>query len=127
MLAPTLVLVITITVLTVLYFVDPNQPGNYPTCPWYYFTGTYDPGDGTLRALHALTHGDIGTALARNPLTLLALGILAVIYAQWSWRRWHNRPRTTVAPAWVLYLFFATIVAFWVLRNIPGWTWLSPA
>jgi hypothetical protein len=33
----------------------------------------------------------------------------------------------TAAPAWVLYGLFWLIMAFWVARNIPGLTWLSPA
>jgi hypothetical protein len=33
----------------------------------------------------------------------------------------------TAAPAWMLYGMFWVIMAFWVARNIPGWTWLSPA
>jgi hypothetical protein len=27
----------------------------------------------------------------------------------------------------VLYSVLGAILMFWVLRNVPGWTWLSPA
>jgi hypothetical protein len=27
----------------------------------------------------------------------------------------------------VLYGLLGVILAFWALRNVPGWTWLSPA
>jgi hypothetical protein len=32
-----------------------------------------------------------------------------------------------MAPAWLLYALFWAVLAFWVARNVPGWTWLSPA
>ena len=66
----------------VAHLVDPNQPGNYPTCPWLALTGTFCPGCGTLRATHALSEGHLLEALQRNPLTvaaftLMVLGFLA--------------------------------------------------
>ena len=54
-----------------LYVVDPNQPGHYPTCPFLALTGLYCPGCGALRATHDLLHGDVAGALARNPLAVL--------------------------------------------------------
>ena len=39
--------------------VDPSEPGHYPECPFHWITGLYCPGCGTLRAVHALTHGDV--------------------------------------------------------------------
>lgn len=107
--------------------VDPNEPGHYPTCPWLYLTGTFCPGCGSLRAVHALAHGDVGAALARNPFAVLAFAGLALWFGVWTTRMWTGRTRTRMAPAWLLYALFVGIVAFWVLRNVPGWTWLSPA
>ena len=110
-----------------VHVVDPNEPGSYPTCPWLLITGTWCPGCGTLRATRALSEGDVGTALARNPVTVIAFVAIAVGFANWTFRMWTGRPKKRLAPAWVLYGIFAAIVAFWVLRNVPGWTWLSPA
>jgi len=107
--------------------VDPNQPGHYPTCPFLAVTGYYCPGCGSLRALHDLAHGDVAGALARNPLMVLAAGGLLVAFVLWARRLWRGLPRTRVAPAALLYGLLALVVAFWVLRNVPGWTWLSPA
>ena len=111
----------------VVFAVDPETPGHYPTCPFLALTGWYCPGCGTTRALHALLHGDAGLALQRNPLTVAALVVLAAAFALWSRRLWRGAPRTWVAPPWVLYGLLVVILAFWVLRNVPGWTWLSPA
>ena len=110
-----------------VHVVDPNEPGTYPTCPWLLLTGTWCPGCGTLRATRALSEGDVGTALARNPLTVIAFLALAVGFVNWTFRMWTGRPKRHLAPAWVLYGIFAALLAYWVLRNVPGWTWLSPA
>lgn len=110
-----------------VHVVDPNQAGTYPTCPWLAITGTYCPGCGSLRATHALAEGDLGTAVARNPLAVVAFAVMAVGFAGWTYRMWTGRQRRRMAPAWVLYAIFWGILAYWVARNIPGWTWLSPA
>ena len=113
--------------LTVTHVVDPTQPGNYPTCRWMLLTGTWCPGCGTLRATHALTEGQVGVAFGYNPLTVLAYVVIFVGFLGYSVRQWTGRPKRHLAPAWVLYALFWGIIAFWVLRNVPGWTWLSPA
>jgi hypothetical protein len=107
--------------------VDPNVAGHYPTCPFLALTGWYCPGCGALRAVHALAHGDLGTALARNPLVVVAVGYLAVTWVLWLERSVTGRSRRWLAPPWVLYSVFGAILLFWLLRNVPGWTWLSPA
>ncbi len=110
-----------------VHVVDPNEPGSYPTCPWLLLTGTWCPGCGTLRATRALTEGDLGTALARNPVTVITFAAMLVGFANWTFRMWTGRPKKRLAPAWMLYALFWALLAFWVLRNVPGWTWLSPA
>ncbi|SDP44823.1 Protein of unknown function [Pedococcus dokdonensis] len=125
--APGLAATATVAVMTTVALVDPNQPGHYPTCPFLALSGYYCPGCGTLRGLHDLAHGDLAGALARNPLMVLAAGGLLVAFVLWSRRLWLGRPRTRVAPAALLYGLLALVLAFWVLRNVPGWNWLSPA
>ena len=108
-----------------LYAVDPNVAGHYPPCPFLAVTGLWCPGCGSARALHALLHLDVGTALARNP-----FAVLAAIYIGWSFYRWTYRRVTgtplRLAPGWVITVVWVSIVAFWILRNVPGMTWLSP-
>ena len=107
--------------------VDPNTPGHYPTCPFLAITGWYCPGCGALRAVHALAHGDVMTALARNPFAVVALGYVVVAWVLWIRRSATGRPLRWLAPPWVPYGVLVAILMFWVLRNVPGWTWLSPA
>jgi hypothetical protein len=107
--------------------VDPNAAGHYPTCPFLFLTGWYCPGCGALRAVHALAHGDLVTALARNPFAVVAFGYLVVAWVLWLERTARGRPQRMLAPPWVLYTVLVAVVMFGVLRNVPGWTWLSPA
>jgi len=106
--------------------VDPNTVGHYPTCPFLAITGWYCPGCGALRAVHALAHGDPMTALARNPFVVVALGYVVVAWVLWLERTVRGRPVRWLAPPWVLYSVLGAILMFGVLRNLPGWTWLSP-
>lgn len=123
---PALTLAATGVAALVVHAQDPNEAGSYPTCPWLQLTGTYCPGCGTLRCLHALTNGDVATAFARNPATVLTALYLVPCFLIWTHRRWEGRPRTWAAPAWVIWTLFWAILAYWALRNVPGWTWLSP-
>jgi hypothetical protein len=107
--------------------VDPNAAGHYPTCPFLAISGWYCPGCGALRAVHALAHGDLVMAWARNPFAVVAFGYLVVTWVLWLDRAARGRPRRWLAPPWVLYSVLGAILTFWVLRNVPGWTWLSPA
>lgn len=113
--------------VAVIAAVDPNEPGNYPTCPWLYLTGTYCPGCGSLRAIHALAHGDPGIAMARNPLAVVALLWLTIWFVVWARRVLAGRQRKALAPARLLYAILGLVMGYWVLRNVPGWTYLSPA
>jgi len=47
---------------------DPATSGIFPPCPIRYLTGLYCPGCGSLRAMHALLHGELARAWAMNPL-----------------------------------------------------------
>lgn len=107
--------------------VDPNVAGHYPTCPFLAITGWYCPGCGSLRVVHALGHGDVLTALACNPFAVVALSYVVVTWMRWLGRTLTGRRRRWLAPSWVLYGVLGVILAFGVLRNLPGWTWLSPA
>jgi hypothetical protein len=106
--------------------VDPGEPGHYPTCPFLAVTGWFCPGCGSLRALHALAHGDLGAALARNPLMVLTVPVLLGWWVAWLVRSLCGRPRRWAAPAWTIWAFLALVLAFTVARNLPGATFLAP-
>lgn len=106
--------------------VDPSEPGHYPTCPFLAVTGWFCPGCGSLRALHALAHGDLGAALARNPLMVLTVPALIGWWGAWLVRSVRRLPRRWAAPAWMIWAFLGLVLAFTVARNLPGAAFLAP-
>jgi hypothetical protein len=110
----------------VVALVDQNEPGHYPTCPFLAATGRFCPGCGALRSVHALTHGDLATAVGLNVLTVLGVAALVVIWLRWARRSWTGARRTTVTPPAVLYSFLVVVVVFAVVRNMPGGALLAP-
>jgi hypothetical protein len=107
--------------------VDPNQPGHYPTCPLLWATGLYCPGCGTLRAIHALAHGDPVAALGLNPLAVVTIPFLLFWWGRWLVRGWQNRPRrTTLAHPAYIWAFFALVIVYWIVRNLPFGEFLAP-
>jgi hypothetical protein len=107
--------------------VDPNQPGHYPTCPFLLISGFYCPGCGTLRAIHALAHGDPVAALGLNPLSVAVMPVLLFCWGRWALRSWQGRPvRTRLAHPMVIYGFLALVIVFWVARNMPFGRFLAP-
>jgi hypothetical protein len=111
---------------TYVGLVDPNQSGHYPTCPFLAITGYYCPGCGSLRAVHALAHGDVGAAVGLNVLTVVGLAVVAWFWGLWVVRSWRGQPRTRVAPAWTLYLALGAVVVFWIVRNLTVGEALAP-
>ncbi len=97
--------------LLLLYAINPAESKWAPPCVFNEMTGLYCSGCGTLRAGHCLLHGDIGGAVAKNPLLFVLLPALLILQFNKKWL-WH--PYT----GWSL-LFI--IVGYGILRNIPLW------
>lgn len=112
--------------LAVVAVRDPNTAGHYPTCPFLAVTGWYCPGCGALRAVHALTHGDLSAAVGFNPLLVAVLPVLAGLYLGLVRRTVTGRPRSRAAPGWLVWAFLLVVLAFGVLRNLPAGAWLAP-
>ncbi len=107
-------------------FVDPNEAGHYPTCPVLAVTGLWCPGCGTLRAVHALTRGDVATAVDLNALTVLLLPVLVLAWVGWLAVRLGRRPAPLRVPTWAGTTIAVAVPAFWVLRNLPVAAALAP-
>lgn len=122
---PALALAAALAYGVVVHLHDPTQPWNYPTCPFLWLTGWACPGCGTLRASHELTEGNVVGALAYNPLTVLTVVGLGVVWVRWVRRLWLGRART-LAPPWMARGLVVLIIAFWILRNLPGFEFLGP-
>lgn len=79
-----------------------------------------------MRALHALTNGDLLAAAAMNPATLIALPYLIFSWSAWVRRAATGKARSFMAPGWVIMVVAVLITTFWVLRNLPGFEFLGP-
>jgi hypothetical protein len=112
----------------VLHLRDPHESGSYGFCPWLVLTGTYCPGCGGLRAVHDLTRGDLAAAASSNLLFVGSVPLVLVLWAAWLRDRWRGvARRVDQRPALLGTAVFGVVVlAFWVVRNLPGLEWLTP-
>jgi hypothetical protein len=113
----------------ILFLYDPAHWNFYPPCPFHFLTNYYCPGCGSLRALHQLFHGNIMGALDLNPLMVLSLPFLGYSFLSDTIRMLRKDPGPKrYIPAFWIYLFLATVILFWILRNIPYYPflWLAP-
>jgi hypothetical protein len=116
-----------------LYAVDPNRHAVYPQCLLYNTTGIYCAGCGATRAIHALLHGRVIEALHDNALFVAALPLLLYVagsyaLAAWGANAWPAIPVDARKLARNGISIFLLMMAFMVLRNLPGWPfdWLKP-
>lgn len=111
----------------VVAVVDPNRAGVYPTCPFRLATGLDCPGCGTLRAVHALTRGDVALALDHNVLTVLLLPVLAWAWVGWLRHRRGSRREAPALPGWAGMAVAVGLAGFWLVRNLPfaATAWLA--
>ena len=114
----------------ILHLFDPTDNGDfYPSCPFLLMTGLQCPGCGTTRALALLTHGDVLGAIGMNLLLAVMLPVLAFLYVRWivDILRPASKPKPfrPPPPTWVLVLMVVGIVAFWVGRNLPWFSFLA--
>ncbi|WP_374011090.1 DUF2752 domain-containing protein [Streptomyces ipomoeae] len=106
--------------------VDPNEPGHYPVCPLWRFTGLYCPGCGGLRSAHAFAHGDLATALTDNALAVAGFVGFAVLWTAWVVRVARGRPVRLELGTVQLWTLGVLVFAFTVVRNLPFGGWLHP-
>jgi hypothetical protein len=98
-----------------------------PECPLHALTGLWCPLCGGTRAVQALVAGDVGTAVGLNVLVVAATPVLVLLWLRWTALRASGRNvglvslgnRGVTAVAVVL-------LAFMVLRNLPGLEALTP-
>ncbi|WP_246236762.1 DUF2752 domain-containing protein [Actinomadura chibensis] len=111
----------------VVAFRDPNEAGHYPTCPFLLLTGYYCPGCGMMRLVHALTHGDVGTAFGLNPLLFVLLPVFGYLYARWTVLSARGLAmRSALFRPVVAYAFLGLLIVYWVVRNLPFGRALAP-
>jgi hypothetical protein len=109
-----------------VFFFNPSTHGFYPVCLFHSLTGLNCPGCGMTRALYALLHGNLRLALKDNALFVLTFAAPILASVRFLWQKAKNRPAAFNVPAKFLWLFLAAAFIFAVIRNLPGFDWLSP-
>src|SRR5271155_4662832 len=108
-----------------VYAVDPSRHAVYPQCLLYNATGIYCAGCGATRAIYALLHGRVIEALHDNALFVAALPLLIYVigsYALTAWcvNAWPEVPVDNHKLVRRGLAIFFLMIAFMVLRNLPG-------
>lgn len=96
-------------------------------CPFYMATGLLCPGCGVSRMCLSLLRGDWAGAWRANPGLVLLTPVLAVLLGLRAIR--YVRMGKVGAPRWearTWVVLAALLVAYGVLRNLPGMTALDP-
>lgn len=113
----------------VLTAVDPADGAPYPACPTRILLGIDCPACGTLRGLHALSRGQVASALDHNLLLLVAVPLGALVWVRWAAAAWGRPVGPLTVPRPVIVALITIAVAFAVTRNLPvdGLRWLDSA
>ena len=127
---PRLALLLALGVLGLLglCYIRGNDPeageAYFPRCMFREVTGLYCAGCGATRAAHALTNLEPGEAFRKNPLLMILLPflVIGVVLESTAWviGEGYRGPRVRL-PGQLAWSLPVVIVAFWILRNIPGW------
>ncbi|MEO6652337.1 MAG: DUF2752 domain-containing protein [Ilumatobacteraceae bacterium] len=98
---------------------DPLDGGLFLPCPFRTLTGWWCPGCGLTRATHHLFRGEIVQALRYNLFVVVILVALAAAWAGWLVHTAGRSIRVPI-PVWVPVAAGVTLLAFAVVRNLPG-------
>lgn len=107
--------------LVLLFTFPPSEYSFYPPCPSYSLFGIHCAGCGATRSLHALLHGNVAQALAYNPLFVLVLPFLLVLFV-WLSFVWlcGKSPPIRDLPHWLIWFLVMLILVYTIARNVPG-------
>ena len=120
-----LFLAASLAVLAWFYFFDPAKADAFLPCPFRLATGWSCPGCGTQRAVHLFLHGEIFAGLRSNPLSVILIPVVGVLFARhfadsaFRSRQTNNRTNTSFIVGMLVVL-----AAYWIARNMPWWPWM---
>ena len=97
--------------------------GWLPGCTFRKLTGLNCPGCGMTRAAVAALHGQLGSAFRFNPLgmLLLPLALAGVGLELLGWVRGKPLPWRLHLGRYGGWVIAVSVIAFWILRNLPWW------
>ena len=118
-----------VSILGVLFFINPATSGVLLSCPSRIFLGVDCPGCGGLRGTYSLLHGDIASAVNHNALLLVMYPLLISLWCLWVLRVWKQRDlfaRFNPYSRVIVVAGVFILIGFTVVRNVfPGLEWGS--
>ena len=122
---PALITIISAGILltTITYYnINPTESYFVPKCVFKTITGYDCPSCGIQRALHAILHGEIISAIKLNPFLFLILPyLLAIVYTYISTSRLSQKIRQYTHHHITIYIYLCLYIAWWILRNTSFW------
>ncbi len=108
-----------LAMLAALSCIDPAGSKHIPRCPFYVLTGLKCPGCGSLRAVHAILHGDLAQAWRFNALAVILLPpvLAGLIYNAAR----NSDPVVALRSPWLGWLVTGAVLLWWISRNIFLW------
>ena len=113
-------------IAAVVFFFDPATHKIYPACQFHRLTGLNCPGCGMTRAFYTLLHINFSVALRNNALFVFAVMGLAIRGAWFGVKIFRGQTTGEYFPVKWLWPLLAVALMFAVLRNLPGFAFLSP-
>jgi len=107
-----------VALLAVVYKFPPAEYGFYPRCMFHAATHWLCPGCGSTRALHALLHFDVRSALHYNALfsVLAPIAFLWMAFSCYRVMRYDQFPRLVI-PRALMACLVVSVLLFTVARN----------
>ena len=120
-----------VSILGVLFFINPATSGVFLGCPSRTFFGVDCPACGGLRGTYSLLHGDIASAINYNVLLLGVYPMLVSLWCLWVLKVWKQRDLFVIFQPYSRVIVVAGVfilISFTIVRNaIPQLEWGSGA
>ncbi|RRD00827.1 DUF2752 domain-containing protein [Prevotella sp. OH937_COT-195] len=114
----TLAAAVLIALAAVYFFFDPNTDILFPKCAFHVITGWKCPGCGSQRALHAMLHGNIYTALKHNLWIPFAITYMILIITAKLLGKHGKRLNDFLTNKYLFVIFIIFTILWCVLRNV---------
>jgi len=124
--AALVLVMVVLAVMAFIYFINPSAHHFYPVCQFHRLTGLNCPGCGATRAMYALLHGNIATAVHDNVLFVVGLALAGLRGGWFLANHLRGRANGPFFPPRLLLPVLVVMLVFGILRNLPAFAFLSP-